>query len=121
MSAVAFYFVTLDQLPKVGYLTRTDVWNIFNFCLLFLSTVENAIVYTMARMEFETNFITKFDQFVGLLYVVLSIAGIIWFFFPVFEYERNQRQRMEQSLKSTILHKMGQEQHYKMLSEKKIN
>jgi hypothetical protein len=50
LSAVAFYFVTVEQIPRVGYHTRCDLWSSYSFFLLFGSTVENAAVFIVSQV-----------------------------------------------------------------------
>jgi hypothetical protein len=59
LAAVAFYFVTAEQVPKVSYSTRCDVWNTINFTMIFMAGLENAIAYLALKVNNVTNGVWK--------------------------------------------------------------
>ena len=90
LSAVAFYFVTLEQLPKVAYLTRTDVWNMCTFLLLFLSTMENGASYwILSRGWRDEAWVAAMEWWCCAGYVAGVVGSTAWFAWPLLEYQRD--------------------------------
>ena len=89
LSAVAFYFVTLEQLPKVAYLTRTDVWNMCTFLLLFLSTMENGLAYAILEHKWRDEaWVETFEWYATVGYVAASLGSTLWYVAPLLAYRR---------------------------------
>ena len=90
LSAVAFYFVTLEQLPKVAYLTRTDVWNMCTFLLLFLSTMENGLSYWILASGWrDAEWVAAMEWWSCAAYVAASFGSTAWYVWPLLEYRRD--------------------------------
>ncbi len=84
LSQVAFYFVTLDTLPKSGCITRCDRWNLVNFFLMFLSNTENfAAFYAVDVLETDTNLVYYVESRLAVCYTFLVLLGLVWFMQPL--------------------------------------
>ena len=92
LSMIALYFVQLEQIPKVSILTRSDLWNIGNFSLLFLSIFQNGVIALGLRSGLLTERqARRHDEKTALAYVVAVLALLVWFIRPFKEYRRRAR------------------------------
>jgi hypothetical protein len=55
LSEIALYFVAVDMLPKVPYVTRIDTWFSWCFLLVFLSCAQNGLNFMVMTVLFLTS------------------------------------------------------------------
>jgi len=92
LSAVAFYYVTVEQVPKVSYSTRCDKWNTINFLLIFLAGVENSAASVVLKFGFaDVATIERAELWFALFYIIMTLIVTLWFVWPVFEYEKERK------------------------------
>ena len=92
LAAIAFYFVIIEEIPKVSYPTRCDLWNGVNFCLLFLSSLENVVACMYLKNGWiEETSLELVEHRAAVVYLFCVFSSAAWFIWPVFDFERDRR------------------------------
>ena len=98
LTLVAFHFVTLDSLPKVSYSTRLDKWMSACYSLIFLSNVENILMFNLSKAypDFCTDNCDTIDRCLFGGYTFLQLVFGLWFVSPLI----SRRKAIKKALKN---------------------
>jgi len=86
LAMVSLYGPMADALPKVSVVTRVDKWHLFNFWYLFLSNVENLMIYLL-RNVLDPNLLHFLEVSMAAAYLFFVFRNLMWFLHPLKERE----------------------------------
>jgi hypothetical protein len=95
LSAIAFYFVIIEQIPKVSYATRCDIWNGLNFGLLALSSAENILAHFALSYGFiEEPALVSLERWLAAGFIAMVLLCASWFVYPVIQFQRYRQEAL---------------------------
>ena len=86
LSEIALYFVAIEMLPKVPYVTRIDKWFSWCFLLVFVSCAQNAANYMLSG-QISAELLNAIDGASALIYSIGVAAITIWFLIPLYKFQ----------------------------------
>jgi hypothetical protein len=87
LAAVGVQYVAAENLPRIAYLTRLDIWIGVLFVALWLSFCENLCVHLWERCRAPASSWLR-----PALFLCFVSAATIWFIWPLWQYQRRERQ-----------------------------
>jgi len=85
LTAVAFAFVIADSLPKISYRTRLDTFVTFQYLFIFISYLENIILYNISTYSTDTTATPRqIDGSLLIVFFFACISSFVWFLIPYF-------------------------------------